>query len=383
MLEPKKINIYEDERGLEISFAWRAPIAYFMAFFALIWNTFLVFWYTIAIGTGAPFVFILFPLLHVAVGVYLAYHTLSLFLNQTFVDVTRDYLLVSHRPLHWWWGNTSIPLDEIEQLYVKEKKTQSSKGGGLSNYELRVRMKDFKDEKLISINGLSKYKLREIEAHLENYIGINDNAVEGEFNFGKARRPPVREEMAPPKDLIASPLGAVHDAEVNDYIHLNDETFRVLNVAKYDWKDGNSDRLLQLIDGGGEEKMLLIEQNKALIKAYQESKMTLLEGSAIDFDPQAPAKSFVVEGQLFTLYQHKVGDYFFDLEEAANEAQQWTYLSTDSQHQIRITSYEDMLTYYRGIRLKPEAFSNHLDLQQVPPKALNYRQNKWRDEDLV
>ena len=124
----KKLRFYEDQDVMAIEFKWYTAAAFFYLFFTVIWNVFLMFWYSMAFFSGAPIVFILFPLLHVAVGLYLTYYTACLFANKTNIEIDDDYLSIRHSPIPWWRGNVEIATTDINQLYVKETKTQGKNG---------------------------------------------------------------------------------------------------------------------------------------------------------------------------------------------------------------------------------------------------------------
>lgn len=66
----------------------RAP-AFGLAFFALFWDGFLVFWYSLALGGNkkAPLVMILFPLLHVGAGVFITYAAICGIFNRITIRV--------------------------------------------------------------------------------------------------------------------------------------------------------------------------------------------------------------------------------------------------------------------------------------------------------
>jgi hypothetical protein len=125
MLNTNKLHVIEDQQGLSIQFAWFSPTAIFLAFFCLVWFGFLTFWYTMAGATGAPLLFFIFPLIHVAVGLGLGYYTLCLFFNKTYIDIHDHHLWVHHTPIPWWKGNVNIAVQDIEQVYVKEKKQKT------------------------------------------------------------------------------------------------------------------------------------------------------------------------------------------------------------------------------------------------------------------
>jgi hypothetical protein len=52
----------------------------------------------------------------VAIGLFFVYATLAILLNRTIIKVTSEFITVRHGPLPWW-GNRSLPIDELEELY--------------------------------------------------------------------------------------------------------------------------------------------------------------------------------------------------------------------------------------------------------------------------
>lgn len=50
----KKIKFYEEEQGIDITITWFSPIAFFLAFFTLVWFGFLVFFLLALWGMVLP-----------------------------------------------------------------------------------------------------------------------------------------------------------------------------------------------------------------------------------------------------------------------------------------------------------------------------------------
>lgn len=107
---------------LTLTIGWFSFQTVFLAFFAVFWNGFLLVWYSIGIAgmlageTGMVFM-LLFPVLHVAAGVYVGYTAITGFVNSTTVTVDRNGIDVRHGPLPWP-GNITIEAAKIDQLYV-------------------------------------------------------------------------------------------------------------------------------------------------------------------------------------------------------------------------------------------------------------------------
>ncbi len=102
---------------------WFHPMLFFLLFFCIAWDAFLVFWYAIALfgpgnNGGMGWLMIVFPVAHVAVGVGLTYYVVAGFLNKTEILVTADSLYVRHRPIPWR-GNRELRRDEIRQIEIE------------------------------------------------------------------------------------------------------------------------------------------------------------------------------------------------------------------------------------------------------------------------
>ncbi len=125
--------VHEDGPGgeLYIRRRWFHPSAFGLLFFCIFWDGFLVFWYAMAFnalfqGKGAfVWVPILFPILHVAVGVGLTYTVVATILNKTQILVDGDTLHIRHRPI-LWGGNHDLPLAEIRGFELDRKHARNS-----------------------------------------------------------------------------------------------------------------------------------------------------------------------------------------------------------------------------------------------------------------
>jgi hypothetical protein len=158
---------------------WFTPTAYFLIFFCIAWDAFLVFWYSMTLGdANSPWIMKVFPIAHVAVGLGLTYYTLCLFMNKTYFVLGNAELKIFHKPLPWKGSGKLIPRSDIDQLYVKEKVTHS-KNGTSTFYELRLKTRSGK-EHLICGGMHSSEQAMKIEQEIELAFGIKDRGVSGE-----------------------------------------------------------------------------------------------------------------------------------------------------------------------------------------------------------
>src|SRR5215217_2640549 len=115
---PEGIEILQEGGAVVIRRSWFSHLVWFLIIFCLAWNSFLIFWYSVMLGfaAGAPspfkFIIILFPLVHVAVGLGLTYFVFCLLLNKTDVILRTDTLEIKTHPLPWR-GNQMIPVTDL------------------------------------------------------------------------------------------------------------------------------------------------------------------------------------------------------------------------------------------------------------------------------
>jgi hypothetical protein len=178
---PASVRIVKDGQGACIIQRWFSWKYVPMAFFAVAWDAFLVFWYGMALSTGAPWIFIVFPVVHLAVGVGITYSTLAGFLNRTNVELTRDKLTVWFEPLPWL-GEKTIHTADIQQLFCKEAVSRGKNGPNYS-YQLYAVAQDDREVKLIG-NLDSPDIARFFEQQLETWLKIEDQPVFGEIEKG-------------------------------------------------------------------------------------------------------------------------------------------------------------------------------------------------------
>ena len=176
---PERIEIYHRGSCMEIVrkwFDWQIP---FLTAFAVVWNGFLFSWYTIA-GKNGNFALMLFPLLHVAIGIWLVYYVLAGWFNRTHIFVTPDKIEVWHEPIPWV-GNKLINAGSIRQLYTKEQVSRS-RSGKIVKYEVHAITRGRRNVKLVDNLPSSEQGLF-IEQEIEKYLNIPNLRVRGEFGI--------------------------------------------------------------------------------------------------------------------------------------------------------------------------------------------------------
>ncbi|MBT5229924.1 MAG: hypothetical protein HOM11_06560 [Methylococcales bacterium] len=174
---PESLDFIQHTDYIEIVRSWYGWHVYLLAFFCLMWDGFLVVWYSNAISEGDLIMF-LFPLLHLAAGVGITYYTVATWLNKTYIYVSKTNFVVFHKPLPWF-GKCEIPVNDLKQLYVKEK-VRHNKNGTSVSYELHAILQSGKNKKLVT--GLSDdTQALFIEQAIEQYLDIQNQPVKGEY----------------------------------------------------------------------------------------------------------------------------------------------------------------------------------------------------------
>ncbi len=180
--QPKSIRMEQTPFGLRFTRRWFNPGFIFLAFFCLFWDGFLIVWYTIGLTVSTQSgpvggLMLLFPLIHVAVGVGLTYYTIAGFVNHTKVEIDDRTLSVEHGPLPWK-GNQSVPASELSQLYC-DRKISHSKNGTSVTYRLHALMKNGETRQILA--GLQdQASAVYLEQQIEKRLGLRDHRVAGD-----------------------------------------------------------------------------------------------------------------------------------------------------------------------------------------------------------
>jgi len=176
---PNQVKIQKKNGALQLSWRWFSLKYIPLAFFCVAWDAFLCFWYSVALGMpNTPWIMIVFPIAHLAVGVGLTYSTLAGFLNTTTIKIDRQFFVVQHDPLPWT-GEIKTPISQLEQFYCKERRS-SSKNGVHFTYQLNAVLKDGRDLSLVS-NLESPDIALFLEQQIEGWLNIPDTDVIGEY----------------------------------------------------------------------------------------------------------------------------------------------------------------------------------------------------------
>lgn len=356
----KRLQISTSSFDLNIAYRWRSAVAYFLVFFCLFWDGFLVIWYGLGMSSNGemPMVFFLFPLIHVAVGIGLTYDTICLFLNTTYIEVDQQMIRVHHGPLPWPRGNKSLPVRELDQLYVKERTGNK----GSKYYTLEMRTIDGEDVSLIGQINATTDELQHLERTIENYLGIIDRPMGNEFH---RKQPPLTTASEPEEKLLRrrepspgySARAGVEVAKVGSFVTYERRTFEVSHESLYQWNNGNTDRLLQLAAVDGTQMLLYIKQDKGLFETYLEIRFTQAQQAALGFTAPPAPHEITYDRVTYELDEQAVGqEYLSHTPQKGIAAKEWLYRTKAGDEYLRILDHKGMTTVYFGQREIAGAF---------------------------
>ena len=384
-----EIEEYDDYFSLE--FSWYSSMSFFILLFTIIWNAFLFFWYSMAFTIGAPWIMVIFPLIHVAIGLWLIYKTLSGFLNKTNMVIDSELLTVRHGPIPVWKKNIDISVKNLEQLYVKQN-IHNNNDSTTFTYDLMAKMKSGIIRPVLNVGVLESEEVQAIENRIEHYLGIIDRPVKGEFGTtmnasistnSKNVKPQAISNEAVPRKMQMDQIAWLK-TKLGGGLFYDGKLSKVLHKVQYDWKNGESDLQLQLVDEEQTDVLLFVKQDKAIYKTFVERKMGIVNGSQIKFDQSGQSETVEFNNQVYQLIDYKEGESFINGRIGDIKTKQWIYQTTDQKHQIRIIDQNDLMSFYRGEKVNSSAFDNpheneYLDINE-PRKDY---QIDYDEEDLV
>lgn len=159
----KKLTIERSSGALNITYSWANASRWFLAFFSIVWNTFILFF--LAVGAGW------FIIIHLLVGIMIGWYTLTLFLNKSTLQANSRALTIEHGPVPWFSKNRTIPARAVKQLYVEVGPVRQN---NQATYQLMALLDTDVKVKLIGAEG-DKNRLQQVEAAVERYLNIADD----------------------------------------------------------------------------------------------------------------------------------------------------------------------------------------------------------------
>lgn len=178
---PGNFTLTEDSQEIIIEKKWFTMAHLGTLVFALLWNGFIYFFYIMMMKGNVSVIILLFPILHIVVGMWLLYYSICGFVNKTIIKAGNQEVSVRHIPLPWS-GEKSIKKSCIRQLYILEQ-SRKHRGSIIYSYDVQVLMDV--DRCITLVKGLdTPEEAVFIEKKLEQFLRIEDQPVEGAFILG-------------------------------------------------------------------------------------------------------------------------------------------------------------------------------------------------------
>lgn len=173
---PAGVKVTDDGLSRRLSFRWFGPGTVGQMVFVIGWDAFLVFWYWNAAFKGPIDWFgVIFPIGHVAVGVYVKYRVLCELVNRTAVEVG-DVLRVWHGPMPWP-GGVELPSSEVTAVYC----VPVAYKGKTITVSYAVKAVTEEEPEVTLLSGLPTLpRAKFFERQIERWLGLPPTPVPGE-----------------------------------------------------------------------------------------------------------------------------------------------------------------------------------------------------------
>lgn len=178
---PEKLEFFNHGTYIEIVRKWFNKSIIFLTFFIMFWDGFLFFWYWTLLQNPMDSIdtmALIFPVLHVAVGIWLTYSVITGWVNRTHVLVSRNKIAIQHKPIPAF-GSKEINAMDIKQIYAKEIVKHTRKSTSTA-YAVQAITHSGKTIDLIDRLDNTEQALY-IEQEIEKYLRIKDQPVKGEI----------------------------------------------------------------------------------------------------------------------------------------------------------------------------------------------------------
>jgi hypothetical protein len=175
---PEGLDVVDHGSHVELVLKWFSWKIAAMTGFAILWDAFLINWYT-RVAPGADPMATYFPLIHVALGLGVTYYVIAGWCNRTRILVGQGKVAIRHSPIPWF-GNIEIDSSNLKQVYTQERVGRSRRGNDHTTYEVRAVTEDGRNMKLLGGLETSEQALS-IEHQIEKHLRIRDVPVIGEM----------------------------------------------------------------------------------------------------------------------------------------------------------------------------------------------------------
>lgn len=177
---PGGFTMFEGSQEIVFERKWFSIAHLGTLVFAVVWNAFTYFFYIMMMSGNVSVIILLFPIMHLLVGLWLMYYSLCGFFNKTIIKANHQEVSVRHLPLPWG-GEKVIHTSTISQLYIVEQ-TRKHRGSIIASYDIQVLLSNAHTISLVK--GLdTREEALFLERTLERFLHIEDQPVEGAYIF--------------------------------------------------------------------------------------------------------------------------------------------------------------------------------------------------------
>ncbi len=177
---PEGMEILKLGEELSIEVKWRKTASSFLLLFTIIWNTFLIPFVLGAVLSGELMILAAISV-HLAVGIGLAYYTLTTLLNTSYLIADPSNLIVEHRPLKLpFYPDRAIPTHEVDQIFVKKYSSGKTNGNAVWAYAVEAKLTNGENVNLIKGVKNGNHALF-VEQEIEKHLKIKDKSTSEEW----------------------------------------------------------------------------------------------------------------------------------------------------------------------------------------------------------
>jgi hypothetical protein len=137
---PRGIHVVNSGDVLKLTRNWLSANLVVLAILCVAWNSFLAFWYSEVVAVAPPLLLVNIPVVHVAIGIGLAYFALAGFLNRTVISIDHQQVFVQHGPIPWP-GKIRMPTENIQEIIVAQHSTKNGRPTYAFAFDVNALMK--------------------------------------------------------------------------------------------------------------------------------------------------------------------------------------------------------------------------------------------------
>ncbi|MCC5945162.1 MAG: hypothetical protein JJT94_09505 [Bernardetiaceae bacterium] len=356
-MEPFTISKQDDK--ILVRKKWYSCVYIVFAFGVVIWNSFVLLSYFFDWFIGIT-------LVTGALGLLMTYLIACGFLNTTYIEISKQTLLITHRPLPWF-GGKRIDATKIKQVFVYENLKHND-----SYYELHYIDDKAHQHKILDSTAIGGgvEGLQMLEHLIEDFLGIEDKTIEVEYEAAqklKAKR--INNRHARHNPQLKKEDAFIHltcyDLIKDDLLDWKNKTFKVIREVQYDWENSESHRQVQISDKQQKHLLYMIRKGAKLL-IFAENRISLnrifpdLEQQLKD---ELPPPSLSYKNQTYWREQSLRGNKFL-LSEPKNPffpVKVWVYFNQDESEMLRIENFDNFdFKIFHSTAQKEKSFTNLL-----------------------